>query len=74
MDARQALSPDVVAALPPAVVAFMQCQAEQIRVLTARVAELEAKLAKDCSNSSLPPSTAHPHAKCHRAPQIRPPM
>jgi transposase len=67
MDASQALSPDVLAALPPAAVAFLQWQAEQIRVLTARVAELEAKLGKDSGNSSLPPSAAHPHAKPPRA-------
>lgn len=63
MDAPQTLSPDVLAALPPAVVAFIQWQTEQIRALTARVAELEAKLGKDSSNSSKPPSSAHPHAK-----------
>jgi transposase len=63
MDAPPSLSPEVLAALPPAVVAFILWQSEQIRVLTARVAELEAKLGKDSSNSSLPPSTAHPHAK-----------
>jgi transposase len=63
MDAPPSLSPEVLAALPPAVVAFIVWQAEQIRVLAARVAELEAKIGKDSSNSSLPPSTAHPHAK-----------
>src|ERR1700689_3723507 len=63
MDAPPSLSPEVLAALPPAVVAFILWQSEQIRVLTARVAELEAKLGQDSSNSSLPPSTAHPHAK-----------
>ena len=63
MDAPQTLAPDVLAALPPAVVAFIQWQAQQIRALTARVAELEAKLGKDSSNSSKPPSSAHPHAK-----------
>lgn len=31
--------------------------------LTARVAELEAKLGKDSTNSSKPPSLTHPHAK-----------
>lgn len=41
----------------------MEWQAEQIRVLTARVAELEAKLGKNPSNSSKPPSTTHPHDK-----------
>jgi transposase len=63
MDAPVPLSPDVLAGLPPAVVAFIQWQAEQIRRLTARVAELEAKLGKNSTNSSKPPSTTHPHAK-----------
>src|SRR5450759_5133926 len=63
MDAPAPLPPDVLAALPPAVVAFIQWQAEQIARLTARVAELEAKLGKNPSNSSKPPSTVHPHAK-----------
>jgi transposase len=63
MDAPHALSPETLAALPPAVVAFLQWQTQQIRVLSARVAELEAKLGKDSTNSSLPPSTTHPHAK-----------
>ena len=67
MDAPQALSPEILAALPPAVVALLRWQAEQIRVLTARVAQLEAQLGKDSSNSSMPPSTAHPHAKPPRA-------
>jgi transposase len=63
MDAPQPLSPDVLAALPPTVAAFLQWQTEQLRVLTARVAELEARLGKDSTNSSLPPSATHPHAK-----------
>ena len=63
MVAPQPLSPDVLAALPPVVAAFLQWQTEQIRVLTARVAELEAQLGKDSTNSSLPPSATHPHAK-----------
>src|SRR5476651_1675783 len=63
MDAPAPLPPDVLAALPPAVVALIQWQAEQIARLTARVAELEAKLGKDSTNSSKPPSTTHPHAK-----------
>lgn len=63
MDAPPALSWDLLAGLSPAVVAFIQWQAGQIRVLTARVGELEAKLSKDSTNSSLPPSAAHPHAK-----------
>ena len=58
MDAPAPLSPEVLAALPPAVVAL-------IEYLTARVAELEAKLAgkKTPANSSVPPSTTHPHDK-----------
>ena len=63
MDAPPTLSSDVLAALPPAVVAFIQWQSDQILRLTARVAELEAKLGKDTTNSSKPPSTTHPHAK-----------
>jgi transposase len=63
MDAPVALSPDVLASLPPAVVALIEWQAEQIRVLTARVADIEAKLGKNPNNSSKPPSSTHPHDK-----------
>jgi transposase len=63
MDAPRAISADVLASLPAAVVALIQWQAEQIRVLTARVAELEAKLGKNPTNSSKPPSCTHPHDK-----------
>jgi transposase len=63
MDAPAPLPPDVLAALPPAVVALIQWQTEQIARLTVRVAELERKLGKDSTNSSKPPSTAHPHDK-----------
>ncbi|HVI52810.1 MAG TPA: IS66 family transposase [Candidatus Sulfotelmatobacter sp.] len=63
MDAPPALSPDVLASLPPAVVALIDWQAGQIRLLTARVAELEAKLGKNPTNSSKPPSATHPHDK-----------
>src|SRR6185369_10321020 len=56
MDAPAPLSPDVLAKLPPEVAALIQW-------LTARVAELEAKLGKDSSNSSKPPSSSHPHDK-----------
>lgn len=63
MDAPAPLPPDVLAALPPAVVALIQWQSEQIARLTARVAQLEAKLGKDSTNSSQPPSATHPHAK-----------
>jgi transposase len=63
MDAPVALSPDVLASLPPAVVALIEWQAQQIRVLTARVAELEAKFGKNPTSSSKPPSSTHPHDK-----------
>ena len=69
MEAPPTLSPGILAALPPAVVALIAWQAEQIRVLTARVAELEAALGKNPQNSSKPPSSTHPHAK----PTPRPP-
>jgi transposase len=45
-----------LASLPPEVVALIQW-------LTARVAELEAKVGKNASNSSKPPSSSHPHDK-----------
>jgi transposase len=63
MDAPATLPPDVLASLPPAVVALIEWQSRQIERLTARVAELETKLGKDSTNSSKPPSAAHPHAK-----------
>jgi transposase len=67
MDAPPPLPPDVLSALPAAVIALIQWQAAQIERLTARVAELEAKLGKDSTNSSKPPSTEHPHAKPTRS-------
>jgi transposase len=69
MDEPRTLPADVLAALPTAVVAFILGQAEQIRWLTGRVAELEAQLGKNSSNSSLPPSVGHPHAKPPRPPR-----
>lgn len=63
MDAPAPLTPDVLAALPPSVVALIHWQAKQIAHLTARVAELEAKFGKDSTNSSKPPSASHPHDK-----------
>lgn len=67
MDAPPVVSAEVLAALPPEVLALIQWQARQIQRLTARVAELEAKLealtGKTPSNSSRPPSSTHPHAK-----------
>ena len=58
---------------PPHVRAYidqLHCYIDQLHVrigqLEARVVELEARLNKDSTNSSLPPSSAHPHAKPNR--------
>lgn len=50
------LPPDVFDALPPAVQAY-------VRYLEVRLADLEARLGQDSSNSSKPPSSDPPHAK-----------
>jgi transposase len=54
-------------ALPPEFQALLRAviehYEEEIAVLKARVAELESRLGKTPQNSSLPPSTQHPHAK-----------
>lgn len=70
MDAPPIVAPEVLAALPAEVLALIQWQARQIARLTARVEELEAQVAdlatrlnKTSQNSSIPPSSAHPHAK-----------
>lgn len=67
MDAPPVVSPEALAAVPPEILALIEWQARQIRILTERVAELEAKLqtlsGKNPTNSSTPPSCTHPHAK-----------
>lgn len=70
MDAPPSVSAGDLAATPASVLALIQWQARQIERLTARVAELEAEVAelkarlnKDSTNSSVPPSAAHPHVK-----------
>jgi transposase len=63
MDAPPSVSPDVAAALPAEVLALIQWQARQIAQLQREVAELKARLNKDPTNSSRPPSSTHPHAK-----------
>jgi transposase len=69
MDAPPPVSAEDLAAAPASVLALIQWQARQIARLTARVGELEAEVAelkarlnKDSTNSSVPPSAAHPHA------------
>jgi transposase len=63
MDAPPKISPETLASLPPEVIAIIEWQAQQIRMLTVRVAELEAKLGKNPNNSSKPPASTHPHDK-----------
>jgi len=50
------LTDDLIARQPPEAQAI-------IRILLAKIADLEARLNKTPQNSSLPPSTQHPHAK-----------
>lgn len=70
MDTPPLVPAEDLAATPPSVLALIQWQARQIAGFTPRLAELEAQVAvlsarlnKDSSNSSTPPSSAHPHAK-----------
>ena len=65
MEART-LPPELLAGLPPAVVEFIQAILAENAALKARVAELEAKLNQNSSNSSKPPSSDPPAVK--RAP------
>ena len=60
------LPPELLAGLPPAVVEFIQAILAEKAALKARVAELEAKLNQNSSNSSKPPSSDPPAVK--RAP------
>jgi transposase len=73
MDVPPPISADDLAATPPVVLAYLRWQAERIAALTdqlallgKRVAQLEAQLGKPAAspaNSSLPPSSTHPHDK-----------
>ena len=49
--------------MPAEVFALIQWQVRQIAQLQREVADLKARLNKDSTNSSVPPSAAHPHAK-----------
>jgi len=60
------LQPELFATLPPAVQAYiryLEALAGQVAGLTARVAELEAKLKQYSGNSHQPPSSDGPHVK-----------
>jgi transposase len=65
MDART-LPPELLAGLPPAVVEFIRAILAENAALKARVAELEARLNQNSTNSSKPPSSDPPAVK--RAP------
>ena len=60
------LPPELLAGLPPAVVQFIQVILAENATLKARVAELEARVGQNSSNSSKPPSSDPPTVK--RAP------
>ncbi len=54
---------EMMAGWPPEARAVVRMLQQQIDELRAEVAELKAQLRKDSTNSSLPPSAVHPHAK-----------
>ena len=60
------LPDELLATLPPTVLAYigaLEAIAAQVAILTARVAELEARLGQNSANSSRPPSSDGPHVK-----------
>ena len=54
------ITPEQLAALPPD---FQTLLRSVVEYYERRIAELEARLNKSPQNSSLPPSSQHPHAK-----------
>src|SRR5689334_7941382 len=60
------LPPELLAGLPPAVIAFIRALLAENAALKSRVADLEARLGQNSSNSSKPPSSDPPAVK--RAP------
>jgi len=60
------LPPELLADLPPAVVAYIRWLEARVAQLESRVADLEARLKQNSTNSSRPPSTDAPAVK--RAP------
>jgi transposase len=63
MDAPPPVSAEDLAATPASVLALVQWLTTRVSKLEAEVAELKARLNKDSTNSSVPPSATHPHAE-----------
>ncbi len=63
------MSPELWKRIPPEAQAVFVQMAETIARLERRIVELEARAQKTPRNSSLPPSTEHPHAKPPRDPE-----
>jgi transposase len=57
------IPPEIAAEMTPAVWAFVELLLKRIETLEAEVAELKQRLNRSPQNSSLPPSSQHPHAK-----------
>jgi transposase len=57
------ISEELIARQSPEAQAIIRLLLAQIAELTTRVADLEARLGQTPQNSSLPPSSQHPHAK-----------
>jgi transposase len=57
------IPPEIAAEMTPAVRAFVELLLKRIETLEAEVAELKQRLNRSPQNSSLPPSSQHPHAK-----------
>jgi transposase len=57
------LTTDLIARQPPEAQQIILALLAHIQVLQRRIAELEQRLPKTPQNSSVPPSTQHPHAK-----------
>lgn len=68
MSAELEITEELIARQPPEAQAIIRLLLGQIAKLTARVAELESRLGRTPQNSSLPPSSQHPHAKPAKSP------
>ncbi len=63
MSRGQLVTEDIIARQPPEAQAIIRLLIARIEELEERVRELESRLNKTPQNSSLPPSSQHPHAK-----------